>query len=446
MLYDADARLGETADKFGIVETELSQDEVDSYLGEIEDDFANISGAPITVDSFSQVNEIFGGDADDEALFELFAANTAVKEAAVSSATPISTGVPAASVASAPPMGAVSAPKVTSIEVETILPTKSRAVPPKVNTVKPASVTIETEVQVNKVKVGLPSQELNNLFSLKHTSGDGFQPLYSGEGRRTIGVGSLWSGAGSTFAIANLARLLSTNLESVSVTECPGVTPALLSYLTGDLKPPAGWNSLLSGMQEEVGPSNYWKQNNLALFPLNYTDEGVLRGEDLKSFLGKVQVAQYNFIDFSTLWQSEKLESLYSACDEIWIFVKPVPHQMTRGFMELKTTLSNHMPKVKFIGSMMDSWTSQRTNLDAISSLLVRPRHDFLSGGDVKPSGLVFSSTIPTIDPSLVSKSVWRGQFLCDLPEAYLKGRKPFDGLVDLLGALTPQHRIREGV
>lgn len=135
---------------------------------------------------------------------------------------------------------------------------------------------------------------------------------------KTIVIGSLHAGAGSTFAAIALARVLNAYGVHHAVLEYPTNVPMLYKLLYGDRYAPKDYVYIEEQLQMTTSQRKEWQSGETVWLPLNPLKRALINGSKEHGFrLLYAAKSPITIIDISTHWSEQSVNALCLDADEI---------------------------------------------------------------------------------------------------------------------------------
>lgn len=227
--------------------------------------------------------------------------------------------------------------------------------------------------------------------------------------RRSVVIGSLYPGAGSTFSALSLARVLNYLGIPNAVVESPVNQPELFSLLYGDEKAPQEGYAFLADLIEEYGhvPKGIpeWTLGVTTWYPANNK-----KPEQRKMWNYELTVKMINAVkspivlyDVSHHWENESVKNICLDADMIVFVLDTFPSKAER-----EETLRN----AQFLAELKAKGKAVHVlaNRDVESSSA--KRKEWLHSLPLIPSVLH-----PNLDYEQIIHAVWEGELVQDRPE-----------------------------
>jgi len=226
------------------------------------------------------------------------------------------------------------------------------------------------------------------------------QPLAAQVPDKLILVGSLFAGAGATFAAVSLARLLDHLQVPHAVVEHPVIEPDLYMLLYGDQQAPSNYSyaaaALASG--HSTVDAVPWRKGFTTWMPLQpegFQDDW--QPSDSFKLLHAVK-QPIVIMDISTKWQDATVQELLACADEIIVVLDASPGKCNRpsslAHLKLLESYRQRGKPVRYVANRLEASQLHKMWVDSLPEAPL--------------------CTIPEIPAELVMRAVLRGECVQD--------------------------------
>lgn len=221
-----------------------------------------------------------------------------------------------------------------------------------------------------------------------------FQPLI-------IAVGSLYSGAGSTFSLLALSSLLRKRNISHAVTEASGRHAELYAWLQGSRNAPEGYRCYNLTSRPQAVP--LWKEGNVLWFPaapVQDEADAELNSSKAASLLEAVDCPLW-LVDMSSCWHGSEAQDWLEKASEFICIIDPHVHKL-----ELPHSRRNwsRLEEYAGMGKQVHVWANRcirdKRHTDWLRLLPQRP-----------------SCSLPAVEYNTVIRAGWDGRSLFAVSE-----------------------------
>lgn len=252
---------------------------------------------------------------------------------------------------------------------------------------------------------------------------------------KLIVVGSLYSGAGSTFVGMGIARLLHARAIPHAYIENPTNAPDLFALLYGEKRAPRGFRSAIAQISEEgrIAGGVSWTDGHTEWIPL--PPEGLSVPWTLEDSFALQRAVKRPILiyDVSDRWEDGHVQDICRMADEILVVVDTSPAKMYR-------------PESAVRIGRFQQWHSASKSVRVIANrdLPLRERKQWLASLFLPPS-----CSIPAMEESRVVAAQWKGVPAQDDKEIFSKLEAAMQPLIGEMfrsypvSAGKPSKRIR---
>lgn len=242
------------------------------------------------------------------------------------------------------------------------------------------------------------------------------------EGRRSviapqlIIIGSLYPGAGSTFAGISLARVLHSYNIRVAYVENPTNQPELYALLFGDKFAPRKYQFITERIarNESVDGLVPWSEGFTNWYPLS--PDGHHESWNVENSLTLLQSIREPIVimDISGQWADRHVQELCQNANRIIAVTDTSPSKV-------------YQPASQVVIRQLLSFKEQGRSIELIANkdIALKERKQWLHSQFIRPL-----CTLPYIDYSQVIEAQWRGKLVHDLPHVLQHIRKAYQPLI----------------
>ena len=252
---------------------------------------------------------------------------------------------------------------------------------------------------------------------------------------KLIAVASLYPGAGSTFLISNLAKILNELHVPIGVLEPVGVKPIWYELLFGMKNAPSNWVSFASQIKthQTIKTESVWQEENIVWMPLEPNFNGNdWTQDDTYTLINIARQVPIILADISTNWDEDMVKAIINMATEIWVVVGSSPVKVN-CYKDRLIRLKTHHSKTIVVGNYWDPFINKK-----------EIQHEWTESlGYIENGTEYFFDVAATMSRygEEVTQAEWEGNFLYDIKKTK---DQIFKELFPLVNRVVPRELLQQ--